>query len=50
LLRTQTFLDLSQQPEMFRQAHRSAAARVWVVVDEVQRLPTLLNRGSCPHR
>lgn len=42
LLRTQTFLHLSQAPEGFRQqvlARRGG----WVVVDEVQRLPSLLD-------
>jgi hypothetical protein len=43
LLRTQTFLDLSRQPESFRQQVEAQPRGSWVVVDEVQRLPTLLN-------
>jgi uncharacterized protein len=43
LLRTQTLLELSQQPEKFRQQVEARPAGGWVVVDEVQRLPTLLN-------
>jgi uncharacterized protein len=43
LLRTGTFLELSQQPERFRQQIEAQRPGGWVVVDEVQRLPQLLN-------
>lgn len=43
LLRTQTFLSLSRQPESFRQQVEARPAGSWVVVDEVQRLPNVLN-------
>jgi predicted AAA+ superfamily ATPase len=43
LLRTQTFLDLSHRPESFRQHVEAQRKGSWVVVDEVQRLPALLN-------
>jgi predicted AAA+ superfamily ATPase len=43
LLRTGTFLELSQQPERFRQQVEAQPRGSWVVVDEVQRLPALLN-------
>ena len=43
LLRTQTILALSRQPESFRQQVEARARGSWVVVDEVQRLPNLLN-------
>jgi predicted AAA+ superfamily ATPase len=43
LLRTQTFLSLTRQPESFRQQVEARAPGSWVVVDEVQRLPALLN-------
>jgi predicted AAA+ superfamily ATPase len=43
LLRTQTLLDLSRQPESFRQQVEARPRGSWVVVDEVQRLPALLN-------
>jgi predicted AAA+ superfamily ATPase len=43
LLRTSTFLDLSQQPDRFRQQVEAQRRGSWVIVDEVQRLPTLLN-------
>jgi predicted AAA+ superfamily ATPase len=43
LLRTQTFLALSRQAETFRQQIEARPKGCWVVVDEVQRLPTLLN-------
>jgi predicted AAA+ superfamily ATPase len=43
LLRTQTFLALSRQPEAFRQQVEARPEGAWVVVDEVQRLPSLLN-------
>ena len=43
LLRTQTFLDLSQRPESFRQQVLALHKGSWVVIDEIQRLPSLLN-------
>jgi len=43
LLRTQTFLALTRQPESFRQQVEARPKRSWIVVDEVQRLPSLLN-------
>ena len=43
LLRTSTFLTLSQQPDLFRQQVEARPPDTWVVVDEVQRLPHLLN-------
>ena len=43
LLRTQTLLDLSRRPEMFRQQIEARPGGTWVVVDEVQRLPAILN-------
>ena len=43
LLRTQTFLDLSQRPDAFRQQVEARRRGSWVVVDEVQRLPALLH-------
>ena len=43
LLRTQTVLDLNRQPESFRQRVEALPPGRWVVVDEVQRLPPLLN-------
>ena len=43
LLRTQTFLSLTRQPESFRQQVEARPKGSWVVVDEVQRLPSLLN-------
>jgi len=43
LLRTQTVLDLMRRPESFRQQVTAQPAGSWVVVDEVQRLPALLN-------
>jgi predicted AAA+ superfamily ATPase len=43
LLRTTTFLELSQQPDRFRQQVEAQPRGSWVVVDEVQRLPSLLN-------
>lgn len=43
LLRTQTFLALTRQPESFRQQVEARPKGSWVVVDEVQRLPSLLN-------
>ncbi len=43
LLRTQTLLELHQRPELFRQQVEARPRGSWVVVDEVQRVPTLLN-------
>jgi predicted AAA+ superfamily ATPase len=43
LLRTQTFLALTRKPESFRQQIEARPKGSWVVVDEVQRLPSLLN-------
>lgn len=43
LLRTSTFLELSQQPDRFQQQVEALPRGSWVVVDEVQRLPSLLN-------
>ncbi len=43
LLRTQTFLALTRQPNSFRQQTETRPEGSWVVVDEVQRLPSLLN-------
>jgi predicted AAA+ superfamily ATPase len=43
LLRTQTFLDLTREPDRFRQQVSAWPAGRWVVVDEVQRLPALLH-------
>lgn len=43
LLRTQTILELSRQPATFRQRIEAHPAGSWVVIDEVQRLPDLLN-------
>lgn len=43
ILRTATFLELSQQPERFRQQIEAQPRGSWVVVDEVLRLPAILN-------
>lgn len=43
LLRTQTFLELARRPESFRQQVEARPSGTWVVVDEVQRLPVVLN-------
>lgn len=43
LLRTQTVLALSRQPELFRQQVEALPRGRWVVIDEVQRMPALLN-------
>ena len=43
LLRTQVVLALGRQPESFRQQVEALPRGRWVVVDEVQRMPTLLN-------
>jgi len=43
LLRTQTYLALARRPESFLQQIEARPSGTWVVVDEVQRLPILLN-------
>jgi len=43
LLRTQIFFALMRQPDSFRQQILARPKKSWVVVDEVQRLPALLN-------
>ena len=43
LLRMQTLLELTRQPESFRQQVEVRPKDDWIVVDEVQRLPMLLN-------
>jgi predicted AAA+ superfamily ATPase len=43
LLRTQILLTLTRRPESFRQQIETRPRGTWVVVDEVQRLPALLN-------
>ncbi len=43
LLRTQIFLSLMRQPDSFRQEIEALPKGTWIVVDEVQRLPFLLN-------
>ena len=43
LLRTQTILDISRDPNAFRHRIERAPPGSWVVVDEVQRMPSLLN-------
>jgi predicted AAA+ superfamily ATPase len=43
LLRIQTLLALTREPESFRQQVEARPRGSWVVVDEVQRLPSLLN-------
>jgi predicted AAA+ superfamily ATPase len=43
LLRTQVVLGLSRQPDSFRQQVDALPRGRWVVVDEVQRMPALLN-------
>jgi len=43
LLRTHIVLALTRQPESFRQQVEARPSGSWVVVDEVQRLPSLLN-------
>jgi predicted AAA+ superfamily ATPase len=43
LLRTHTLLALTRQPESFRQQVEARPRGAWVVVDEVQRLPAILN-------
>jgi uncharacterized protein len=45
LLRTQTFLALTRRPDSFRQQIEAMPKGSWVVVDEVQRLPSLLNEA-----
>jgi predicted AAA+ superfamily ATPase len=43
LLRIQTLLTLTRRPDSFRQQIEAQPKGTWVVVDEVQRLPSLLN-------
>jgi predicted AAA+ superfamily ATPase len=43
LPRTQVVLELIRQPDSFRQQVEALPRGRWVVIDEVQRLPTLLN-------
>ena len=43
LLRLPTVLQLTRQPELFRSQVEALPKGAWVVVDEVQRLPALLN-------
>lgn len=43
LLRTSSFLELSQRPDTFRQRVEASPDGGWVVVDEVQRVPSLLH-------
>jgi len=43
LLRMQTVLELSRDPNAFRQQVEATARGRWIVVDEVQRMPSLLN-------
>lgn len=43
LLRTQTMLELAREPDLFRQRALALPHGSWVVIDEVQRLPTLLH-------
>jgi hypothetical protein len=50
LLRTHTLLALTRQPESFRQQVEARPRGSWVVVDEVPRLPSLLNKEGRIHR
>jgi predicted AAA+ superfamily ATPase len=43
LLRTQQMLSLMRDPNSFRQQVEALSSGSWVVVDEIQRLPSLLN-------
>ncbi len=43
LLRTQVVLELMRQPGLFRQQVEALPKGKWVIIDEVQRLPALLN-------
>ena len=43
LLRTDVYLELARQPELFRARVEALPKSSWVVVDEVQRMPNLLN-------
>lgn len=43
LLRTHSVLALSRDPQSFRQQVEATPKGSWVVVDEIQRLPSLLN-------
>ena len=44
LLRTRTFLDVSQRPDTFRQQVEAQPRGRWIVVDEVQRVPSRCTR------
>ena len=43
LLRTQAFVSLLRQPDLLRKQTEARPKGSWIVVDEVQRLPALLN-------
>jgi predicted AAA+ superfamily ATPase len=43
LLRTSTLLELGRDPDLFRSHVKALLARSWIVVDEVQRIPQLLD-------
>lgn len=43
LLRMNILLDLTRQPESFREQVEARSPGSWIVVDEIQRLPSLLN-------
>ena len=43
LLLTREYLRLSREPDLFRREVMALPEKSWVVVDEVQRLPSLLN-------
>jgi len=43
LLRLHTVLELNRQPQLFRRKVEARSEGSWIVVDEVQRMPALLN-------
>ena len=43
LLRNEVFFKLAQDPALFRQMVLAESKKTWILVDEVQRLPGLLN-------
>ena len=43
MLRIHTVLELNRQPQLFRQKVEARPEGSWIVVDEVQRMPALLN-------
>jgi len=43
LLRIHTVLELNRQPQIFRQKVEARGEGSWIVVDEIQRMPALLN-------